>query len=153
MKLLAAALLTAAFALSAGDPAGFYIWKSAELKGYRQSLAPKMTDKKLASQVIASQGNYAFQMAHREGSGEGEYHEKQADIFFVQSGEATLVYGGELIDGKTTAPGEMRAPSIRGGMEKKIAAGDVVTIPVKVAHQMKLDPGKEITYFVVKVTQ
>lgn len=76
-----------------------------------------------------------------------------ADVFFVQSGEATLVYGGELVDGKTTAPGEMRSASIKGGMEKKIAAGDVVTIPVKVAHQMKLDPGKETTYFVVKVAQ
>jgi hypothetical protein len=29
----------------------------------------------------------------------------------------------------------------------------VVTIPIKVAHQMKLEPGKEITYFVVKVAQ
>jgi mannose-6-phosphate isomerase-like protein (cupin superfamily) len=153
MKLMAAMLLSAAFAVSAGDPAGFYIWKSAELKGYAKSLAPKMSDKKVASQVIASNGNYAFQMAHREGSGEGEFHEKQADVFFVQSGEATLIYGGELVDGKTTAPGEIRSASIRGGVEKKVAAGDVVTIPPKVPHQMKLDPGKEITYFVVKITQ
>jgi mannose-6-phosphate isomerase-like protein (cupin superfamily) len=153
MKLIPIVLLCAAFAQSAGDPAGFYVWKSAELKAYRQSLAPKMSDKKLASEVITNFGNYTFQVAHREASGEGEYHEKQADIFFVQTGEGTLVYGGEMVNGKTTAPGEMRSPSIRGGMEKKIAAGDVVTIPVKVPHQLKLDPGKEITYFVVKVTQ
>ena len=53
----------------------------------------------------------------------------------------------------TCAPGEMRSASIKGGTEKKVAAGDVVTIPVKVPHQMKLDTGKQITYFVVKVTQ
>jgi mannose-6-phosphate isomerase-like protein (cupin superfamily) len=153
MKLIAAALLSAAFALPAGDPAGFSIWKAAELKGYAKTLAPKMSEKKIASQVIANYGNYAFQMAHREGSGEGEWHEKMADVFFVQSGEATLIYGGELVDGKTTAPGEMRSAAIRGGMEKKVAAGDVVTIPAKAAHQMKLDPGKEITYFVVKIAQ
>jgi mannose-6-phosphate isomerase-like protein (cupin superfamily) len=92
-------------------------------------------------------------VAHREGSGEAEYHATQADIFVVQSGEATLVYGGSLVDGKTTAPNEMRAASISGGMEKKIAAGDVVTIPAKLPHQVKLDSGKEFTYFVVKVTQ
>jgi quercetin dioxygenase-like cupin family protein len=47
----------------------------------------------------------------------------------------------------------MYASSIKGGTEKKLAAGDVVTIPAKVAHQLKLDPGKEFTYFVVKIAQ
>ena len=153
MKVIATALLCAAFALPAGDPAGFYVWKSAELKGFAKTLAPKINAQKVASDPIAAFGNYKFQIAHREGSGQGEWHEKMADIFFVQSGEATLVYGGELVDGKSTAPGEMVSASIKGGMEKKIAAGDVVTIPAKTAHQMKLDPGKEITYFVVKVAQ
>jgi hypothetical protein len=35
------------------------------------------------------------------------------------------------VDGKTTAPNEMRAASIKGGMEKTLAAGDIVTIPAK----------------------
>jgi len=153
VKLGAPILFCAACALPAGDPAGFYIWKSAELKGFAKTLAPKLNEHHVASHVIASFGNYRFQIAHREGSGQGEWHEKMADIFFVQSGEATLVYGGDLVDGKTTAPGEMVSASIKGGTEKKLAAGDVVTIPVKVAHQMKLAPGKEITYFVVKVAQ
>ena len=54
-------------------------------------LAPKINDKKVASQALTSFGNYNFQIAHREGSGEGEYHEKMADVLFVKSGEATLV--------------------------------------------------------------
>jgi mannose-6-phosphate isomerase-like protein (cupin superfamily) len=153
MKPLALALLLAGFALPAGDPPGFYLWKSAELKGFAKTLAPKMSDKKVATETIANHGNYSFMVAHREGSGEAEYHATQADIFVVQSGEATLVVGGELVDGKTTAPNEMRAPAIKGGSEKKLAAGDVVTIPAKVAHQVKLDTGKQFTYFVVKVTQ
>lgn len=55
--------------------------------------------------------------------------------------------------GKTTTPNEMRAPSIQGGIEKKLATGDIVTIPAKTAHQLKIAPGKEFTYFVVKMTQ
>jgi mannose-6-phosphate isomerase-like protein (cupin superfamily) len=153
MKPLALALLLAGFAMPAGDPPGFFLWKSAELKGFAKTLAPKMNEKKVATQTVANFGNYSFMVAHREGSGEAEYHAMQADIFFVQSGEATLVVGGELVDGKTTAPNEMRAASIQGGTEKKLAAGDVVTIPAKVAHQVKLDAGKAFTYFVVKVTQ
>jgi mannose-6-phosphate isomerase-like protein (cupin superfamily) len=153
MKPLALALLLAGFALPAGDPPGFYLWKSAELKGFSKTLAPKINDKKMASQALGNYANYTFNIAHREASGEAEYHSTQADIFLVQSGEATLTVGGELVDGKTTAPDEMRAASIKGGTEKKLAAGDVVTIPAKVAHQLKLDAGKQFTYFYVKVIQ
>jgi len=153
MRLLTAALLFASLALPAGDPAGFQHWTSSELKGFSKSLSPKIDAQKVATQQLGGFGNYSFMVAHREGSGQAEFHATQADIFFVQSGAATLVYGGSLVDGKTTAPNEMRAASISGGMEKKLAAGDVVTIPPKVAHQVKLDPGKEFTYFVVKVTQ
>lgn len=153
MRLLVIALLTAGFALPAGDPAGFNLWKASELKAFSKSLAPKMDEQKLASQVITSIGNYTFQIAHREAPGLAEFHATQADIFFVQSGEATLVVGGEVVDGKTTAPNEIRGPSIKGGVEKKIAAGDVVTIPIKTPHQVKVAPGKEFTYFVVKITQ
>src|SRR5262249_22273632 len=139
MRLIATALLFAALALPAGDPPGMFVWKSAELKGFSKSLAPKIDAKKIATQPLPSVGNYSFMVAHREGSGEAEYHETQADIFFAQTGEATLVYGGKLVDGKTTAPNEMRAPAISGGMERKVAAGDVVTIPARLPHQLKLE--------------
>ncbi len=153
MKPLVLALLLAGFALPAGDPPGVYFWKSAELKGFAKTLAPKMSDKKVATQALGNYANYTFSVAHREGTGEAEYHATQADVFFVQSGEATLVVGGELVDGKTTAPNEMRAASIKGGVEKKLAAGDVITIPAKTTHQLKLDAGKQFTYFYVKVAQ
>src|SRR3954453_11979574 len=116
MKPLALALLLAGFATSAGDPAGFYLWKSADLKGYAKTLAPKMSDKKVASETIANYGNYKFMVAHREGSGEAEFHATVADIFFVQSGEATLVVGGELVNSRTSAPNEMLAEGIKGGV-------------------------------------
>jgi mannose-6-phosphate isomerase-like protein (cupin superfamily) len=153
MRLLTAALLFAAIALPAGDPAGFQLWTSAQLKAFSKSLAPKIDAQKVATEQLGGFGNYSFMVAHREGPGLAEFHATQADVFFVQSGTATLVVGGSLVDGKTTAPNEMRAPSISGGSEKKISAGDVVTIPPKVAHQVKLAPGTEFTYFVVKVTQ
>jgi mannose-6-phosphate isomerase-like protein (cupin superfamily) len=153
MKLIAIALLAAGFALPAGDPQGLYIWKAADLKAFTKNLAPKINDRKVATQDIAKNGNYRFMVAHREGSGEAEYHALDADIFVVQSGTATLVYGGEMVDAKDSAANEKRGPSIKGGVEKTLAAGDIVTIPAKVPHQVKLAPGKEFTYFVVKVTQ
>jgi mannose-6-phosphate isomerase-like protein (cupin superfamily) len=153
MKLITLALLAAGFALPAGDPQGLFVWKAAELKAFSKNLAPKINDKKVATQDIAKNGNYRFMVAHREASGEAEYHALDADIFMVESGTATLVYGGEMVDAKDSGPNEKRAPSIKGGMEKMLAAGDVVTIPAKLPHQVKLASGKEFTYFVVKVTQ
>jgi mannose-6-phosphate isomerase-like protein (cupin superfamily) len=153
MKPLALALLFAGFAVSAGDPAGFHLWKSAELKAYSKSLSPKISDKKVASENIAAFGNYNFMIAHREGTGEAEFHATQADILVVQTGAASIIIGGEMVDGKTTAPNEIRAASIKGGEEKKLAAGDIITIPAKVAHQVRMDTSKEFTYFVIKVTQ
>ena len=92
-------------------------------------------------------------VAHREGSGIPEWHEKQADVIFISAGQITMVYGGTLAGAKTTAPGEMRGGSIQGGTEAKLGPGDVLHIPAKVPHQMMLAPGVQVTYFVTKVTE
>jgi mannose-6-phosphate isomerase-like protein (cupin superfamily) len=110
-----------------------------------------MNARKIATESLGAFGNHNFAMAHREGSGEAELHETQNDVLVVESGEATLVGGGTVVDAKTTGPNEVRGPSIRGGDKVALAAGDVVHIPVKVAHQMLVDSGKQITYFVVKI--
>ena len=152
MRAFAIAILTAAAALPAGsNPAGFELWKSGDLQAFEQKLSPKMNAQKVATQPLGSYGNHNFLMAHREGSGEAELHETQADVMVVESGEATLVVGGTVVDPKTTAPHEIRGPSIKGGEKKFLAAGDVVHIPVKVPHQMLVESGRQITYFVVKI--
>lgn len=152
-KPLSLVLLTAGLALPAGDPSGFRYWPAGELKGFSKSLAPKINEQKIATEQLATMTGYSFMVAHREGPGQAEYHARKADIFIVETGEATLVYGGALVNGKTTEPNEMRAASIRGGMERKLSPGDIVTIPAKTPHQLKIDPGKEFTYVTVKVNQ
>jgi len=152
MRALGIAILTAAAALPAGSgPAGFDLWKSGELQGFQQKLSPKMNAQKIATEALGSYGNHSFLIAHREGNGEAELHETQNDVMVVESGEATLIVGGTVVDPKTTAPNEIRGPSIKGGEKKSLAAGDVIHIPIKVPHQMLVESGKQITYFVVKI--
>lgn len=81
------------------------------------------------------------------------YAQLLRNVIVVQTGEGTLVYGGEMVDGKTTAPNEIRGPRIAGGTEKPLMPGDVVEMPAKVPHWVKVAPGKQITYLVIKVTQ
>jgi mannose-6-phosphate isomerase-like protein (cupin superfamily) len=149
IAVLAAAML-AAVPLMAAD-GDVVVWSAAELKAFGPKLAPRMNEHKVATERLVSWGNHFSMVAHREADGEAEVHDKQADVFFVQSGTATLVYGGETPGAKTTAPGELRAASITGGQKKTLGAGDVVHIPAKVPHQLLVPAGKEFTYFVIKV--
>jgi mannose-6-phosphate isomerase-like protein (cupin superfamily) len=150
MRVLAVAMVTAV-PLMAAEPVGFVIWPASDLKAYGRKLAPKMNAGKVAAEGLATFGNHLAMIAHREGDGEAELHETQADVFVVQGGEATLVVGGEVVDGKTTAPGEVRAPSIKGGERRPLGTGDIVHIPAKVPHQLLVASGKQFTYFVIKV--
>ncbi len=136
-----------------GSPAGVHVWKATDLSARGNALAKKLDAQKVASEVVATEGNRTFMVAHREGSGQAEWHEKQADIMVISIGEVTMVTGGTIVDGKSTRPGEIRGESIRGGTEVKLGPGDVLHIPAKVPHQMKLDPGKQVTYFVAKVVE
>jgi mannose-6-phosphate isomerase-like protein (cupin superfamily) len=147
---LAVAVL-AGVPLMSAEPTGIVVWSGSELKGYGKKLAPKVNEKKFASQRLATFGNHLTMIAHREANGEAEVHETQADFFVVQSGEATLAVGGTVVDAKTTAPGEVRGPSIKGAERKPLAAGDIVHIPAGVPHQLLVPAGKEFTYFVIKV--
>ena len=132
---------------------GVHVWRSTDIMAKGKVLAQKLNPQKVASETIATEGNRTFMVAHREGSGIPEWHEKQADIIFISAGQITMVYGGTIVDAKMTAPGEMRGTSIQGGTEAKLGPGDVLHIPAKVPHQMMLAPGVQVTYFVTKVTE
>jgi uncharacterized RmlC-like cupin family protein len=139
--------------LAQAAPGQVRIWTASELGNRGKALSQKLDANHVASEVIATEGNRTFMVAHREGSGQAEWHEKQADVIMISSGEVTMVYGGTIPDGKTTAPGEMRGAAITGGTEVQLGPGDVLHIPAQVPHQMKLAPGKQVTYFVTKVVQ
>ena len=153
MRFVIALFAVAGFAVQGGSAPGVHVWRSADIAAKGTALAQKLDAQKVATEVIAKEGNRTFVVAHREGSGLAEWHEKEADVMFISSGQMTLVYGGTIVDGKTTAPGEVRGPSIRGGTEAKLSAGDVLHIPAKVPHQMILAPGAKATYVVTKVVE
>ncbi len=146
-------LLCCVLPVIGAEPAGYKYWSAAELKGFSTTLSPKVNEQKIATQRLSDLGNHYTMVAHREGSGEAEFHQTEADLFVVTSGTGTLIIGGTIPNSKTTAPGEIRGPSIDGGSRQKISTGDIVHIPSKTAHQLLLDKGGRITYFVMKVKE
>lgn len=106
-----------------------------------------------AGTKVADFGDHTMQIGHREADGRVEVHQTKADILVVQSGTATLVTGGEVVEPVTTGPNEIQGSSIKGGVSRTLAPGDAIEIPAGVPHQFFVAPGTQITYLVVKVTK
>ena len=134
-------------------PAGFEHWSPGVFENISRALSSQVAadPHHVAVKQLSDYPNELFLLAHREADGQPEWHETQADVFFVQSGSATLLVGGTLLNGETVAPHEKRNGTIQGGVRQKLSAGDVVRIPARVPHQLVLDGAREFTYLVIKV--
>lgn len=122
---------------STNNPPGFFVWPKGVPPG-------GMSEKD-------SFGNHTISISRRDKDGLAEVHEKFVDVMIIQSGEATLVVGGQAIDPITTGPGESRGKSIRGGITKTLQPGDVVRIPARTPHQFFVPSGGQITYVLIKI--
>jgi hypothetical protein len=119
--------LAIAFACSAAlaQDGGITVWKNGMPPG-------GITEKK-------DFGDHLLEISHREVDGKAELHKVKADVIVIQTGKATLVTGGEVIDPKDTGPNEIQ--------------GSGIEIPAGVPHQFFVAPGTQITYLVVKVVK
>ncbi len=123
------------------------MYTSADIKA--RTNAAKLDEHKVGLDRVATWGNHGLLAIRREGDGEAEVHDTQVDVIFVTSGEGTLIVGGTVVEPRRSAPGEIRGKSIKGGIVRKMAPGDVIHIPAKVPHQMLVP--KLLTFEVVKV--
>jgi mannose-6-phosphate isomerase-like protein (cupin superfamily) len=139
------------FMAIAAVPAGYDHWTAEQFKTRAEALHKTM-NAGLASETLGRWGNHLLLKTRREASnGQAESHEKQADLIIVQSGQATIIIGGKILNAKTTAINEIRGTSIEGGERQVLKAGDVVHVPVNTPHQVLLDAGQTLDYVVLKV--
>jgi mannose-6-phosphate isomerase-like protein (cupin superfamily) len=152
-RLFALAVLALAWAARAsnarGDEAssGVQIVKGAAIADKIDRAAPSPGGR---GGVIAQDEGWRVHAAERDAPGAAEMHEGDTDVWYVLAGGATLVTGGTIVDAAITGPGEHRGPSIRGGTELVIAAGDLVSIRPGVPHWVKAVDGR-LRYLTVKV--
>ena len=105
----------------------------------------------VGSEILLTRPDGNIQMAVRVKSGQAEWHHDDADILIVVEGSAEIITGGEVVNGKETAPGEIRGDSVKGGTKQPFRAGDIIRIEPQVAHQVILAPGTTLRYMAVKV--
>jgi glc operon protein GlcG len=92
---------------------------------------------------------YKVHASRRDAPGLAEVHLWETDVIYVLEGTATFVTGGTVVDGKTTAPGEIRGTAIRDGETRRLVKGDVVIVPERTPHWFK-EVSAPFLYFVVK---
>lgn len=94
--------------------------------------------------------NYMVHASRREAAGQAEVHTRDTDIIYVLEGATTFVTGGTVVEGKTTAPDEIRGAAIKDGESRRLAKGDVIIVPNGTPHWFKEVEGP-VLYYVVKV--
>jgi DNA-binding beta-propeller fold protein YncE len=151
MTRITLALAVAAFTapLHANDPTVPIIWTAKELAALEAKIKGAVDPARhLGLERLLDSGT----LIYRDGPSEAEIHVGLADFITVRSGDGAVIVGGEIVGAKTTAPGEMRGPSIRGGTRRPFSAGDSLYIPANMVHQFVVDPGKNFTMTIVKIT-
>jgi hypothetical protein len=143
-------LLLAAVA-AAAIPAGYSHWTAEQIQEREKTLPAKMTRMKVGLESLGSWGNHSMSVVHREGNGEAELHQTQADILIIRGGEASIVIGGTITDARSTTVHEIRGSRIEGGEKQPLHPGDVLHIAAKTPHQILVEPGRKLDYFAVKV--
>ena len=149
LRITLLAVLLAMTPLGAADPDKPVFWSAGRLKEI---------DKKIASNVDPARHLGLERLLdsatviYRVGPSEAEIHLKLADFIFVRSGEGTVLVGGSIVEGRQSAPDEMRGKAIEGGVRYPLAAGDSIYIPANTVHQFLVEPGMNFTATIVKIT-
>jgi mannose-6-phosphate isomerase-like protein (cupin superfamily) len=131
--------------------AGVKVYTQAQLLEMERQLREKEDKSKgVGSLSLETYDTRRTILGTRDKDGQSEMHAHVSDFFVVVEGEATLVFGGTMVNPKLGANGESLGDSVKDGQQEKLAKGDVVQIPPNIPHQLLVAPGKTFTYFVIK---
>jgi mannose-6-phosphate isomerase-like protein (cupin superfamily) len=97
----------------------------------------KLPKNPLASVPVFKIGPFNVNVEHRLGAPAAaqaaSVHEKDAELFYMIEGTATLVTGGKLVEG-TKDGDNWRGKAIEGGKAQKMSKGDFMMVPAGVPH-------------------
>jgi mannose-6-phosphate isomerase-like protein (cupin superfamily) len=101
---------------------------------------------------LAEHAGYDVEYALRGDTGNMvEVHAHTTHYIHILEGQGTLTYGGNVMGGKETAPGETRGSSVTGGTAVALHAGDYLQIPAGLPHLFNAAPGTKLRYLVFNI--
>lgn len=126
---------------------------AADLQAEFARLVPQAKSTGSSGTTLASTGNLALKLSVRTSSGGAEIHAHYDDLMIVEQGSATLITGGAVVAGSTSADGETHGSGIEGGLSRTLAVGDVVIVPAGQPHQLLIPPGVVYAAMVAKIKE
>jgi mannose-6-phosphate isomerase-like protein (cupin superfamily) len=128
-------LATAAVAQQPAAPAMKTFTSSAEITALiAKAKSERKGDAPLVTEQILSLAPYNANLEYRAAVGPAAVHEKEAEMFYVIDGSATLVTGGKLVNEKRTNAENLNGTGIENGTPRNIAKGDFVIVPENTPH-------------------
>ncbi len=88
----------------------------------------------MVAERILQLAPYNANLEYRASVGPAAIHEKEAEMFYVIDGTATMVTGGKLANEKRTNPENLSGTGIEGGESRDVAKGDFIIVAEGVPH-------------------
>jgi mannose-6-phosphate isomerase-like protein (cupin superfamily) len=88
----------------------------------------------LLAQSMIQLAPYNVSLESRNAVANAAVHDREAELFYVVDGSATLVTGGKLKDEKRTNAENLSGSGIEGGESRHVAKGDFVMVPEGTPH-------------------
>jgi mannose-6-phosphate isomerase-like protein (cupin superfamily) len=96
--------------------------------------AERKPDQPVFAPSIVQLAPYNASLEYRGTVGPAAVHEKEAEIFYVVDGSATMVTGGKLVNEKRNNPENLGGTGIEGGSSRMISKGDFIIVPENMPH-------------------
>ena len=96
--------------------------------------ADRKPDQANLAQSMIQLAPYNVSLEYRAAVANAAVHDKEAELFYVVDGSATLVTGGKLKGETRTNPENSSGSGIEGGVTRHVAKGDFIMVPEGTPH-------------------
>jgi len=128
-------LFVAAAVAQPAPPAMKTFTSSTEIAGLiAKAKSDRKGDAPLVTERILTLAPYLANLEYRAAVGPAAVHEKEAEMFYVIDGSATMVTGGKLANEKRTNPENLSGTGIENGTPRNVAKGDFIIVPENTPH-------------------
>jgi mannose-6-phosphate isomerase-like protein (cupin superfamily) len=132
------ATLTAAYAQQPAASQAPAIKTFASASDVAALLAKAQSERKdnqpLVAERILQLAPYNANLEYRAAVGPAAVHVREAELFYVIDGSATLTTGGKLVNEKRTNAENLTGTAIDGGAARPVAKGDFIIVPENTPH-------------------
>jgi mannose-6-phosphate isomerase-like protein (cupin superfamily) len=91
-------------------------------------------DQPAVNSRLLSSDPYNVNLEYRGAIGPAAVHEREAEIFYIVEGTATMITGGKLVNETRTNPTNLSGTSVEGGITRTVSKGDFILVPEGTPH-------------------